>query len=90
MQEKEFDRLLKVCRIQLSGSERAKIKGDVEEILKYFDSISSIDTKNVKDAYHAVDVPEQLRDDEPREFDSQELILKNTKTYRFYVVGPEI
>ncbi len=90
MQEKEFDRLLKVCRIELSGSERSKIKKDFEEILQYFNSISEVDTKSAKDAYHAVEIPEQLRADEPVEFEAQELILKNTKTYRFYVVGPEI
>ena len=48
---------MKVCRIELSGSERSRIKQDVEEILQYFNSISEVDTKNVKDAYHAVDRP---------------------------------
>ena len=33
---------------------------------------------------------ERLRQDEVKQFDNIEGLLKNTKTYRFYVVGPKV
>lgn len=90
LEDKEFSRLLSICRIQLSESERQLIKKDVDEIISYFNSLAEVSTKGVKEAYHPIKIKEKLRDDEPSEFSDTNLILKNTKTYRFYVVGPNV
>ncbi|MCL5428004.1 MAG: Asp-tRNA(Asn)/Glu-tRNA(Gln) amidotransferase subunit GatC [Candidatus Marsarchaeota archaeon] len=90
MDDKEFSRLLSICRIHLRESERAAIKRDVDEVLEYFNSLESVDTNGVIEAYHPVAVGEKLREDAPSEFPDIGIILKNAKTYRFYVVGPNI
>ncbi|MGC8479147.1 MAG: Asp-tRNA(Asn)/Glu-tRNA(Gln) amidotransferase subunit GatC [Candidatus Micrarchaeia archaeon] len=90
MEDYEFDRLVKICRLKLSSTESAEIKKDINEILEYFKILEDIDTKEVTEAFHPVEIPEKYNEDVPLDFDNIEGILKNTKTYRFYVVGPEI
>ena len=90
MDDKEFSRLLKICRISMSESERHSIKKDIDEIVEYFDILDEVDTKGAKEAFHPINVPEKLREDRARNFEDAPLLLKNTKTYRFYVVGPDI
>ncbi len=86
----EFIRLLKICRIHPSESELPALKKNVDEILTYFNSLEEVDTKHVKEAYHPIDIREKFRNDNTSDFPDIDLILKNTKTYRFYVVGPDI
>ena len=90
MEEKEFSRLLKICRLELSEKEQKGIKKDIEEVVAYFDILENVDTGNAKAAYQPIDVPEKLREDKVEQFGNVEGILKNTKTYRFYVVGPKV
>lgn len=90
MDDKEFSRLLKVCRIRLSEAERTGIKKDVDEVLACFNSLDEVDTKGVEEAYHPTRVKEKLREDKPSDFPDMDMILKNTKTHRFYVVGPNV
>jgi aspartyl-tRNA(Asn)/glutamyl-tRNA(Gln) amidotransferase subunit C len=90
MDEHEFDRLVGICRLRLSGEEREAIKKDINEIIKYFDAIEKVDTKNASEAYHPIHIDEKLRDDVIVPFDNTEGLLNNTRTYRFYVVGPKV
>lgn len=90
MEDKEFNRLLKICRIKLNENEYSSIKNDVEEIINYFDSLKSVKTDETNEAFHPILIPEKTAEDIPEEFDDIPAILKNTKTYRFYVVGPEL
>ncbi len=90
MENIEFERLLEVCRLSLTEAEFSSIKKDIDEILIYFDTLKSIDTEGIEEAFHPVVIPEKTRDDIPEEFKDTQLILNNTKTYRFYVVGPEL
>lgn len=89
MLDTEFDRLLTVCRIQLSEEERPKIKKDIEEIIEYFNTLDTLDVKETDAAYHPVPIKGKMRNDKLEEFPDINLILSNTKTYRFYVVGPK-
>ncbi len=90
MENIEFERLLEVCRLSLTATEFSSIKKDIDEILTYFDTLESVDTEGVEEAFHPVTIPEKTREDIPEEFKDTDLILDNTKTYRFYVVGPEL
>ncbi len=90
MDNNEFNRLLKVCRIKLEESEYDSIKKDVNEILEYFKVLNELDTSGVLEAYHPIKIPEKTHDDTVFKFNNTEGILKNTKTYRFYVVGPDL
>ncbi len=90
MDNAEFDRLLKICRIHLDKSEYQSIKKDVDEILEYFKILDEVDTSKVVEAFHPIKIPEKTSDDTIQEFNNTEGILKNSKTYRFYVVGPDL
>ena len=90
MQDKDFDRLLAICRIRLTDSEKKSVKAEIEDVIKYFDTIEKIDCDSEKEAYHPIPVPEKLREDVVEECEDPGLLLKNTKTYRFYVVGPKV
>lgn len=90
MQDSEFDRLLTICRLRLSDSEKAQIKKDTDDILSYFSTIESVDTSKLEPSYHPIEIPEKLREDKVEPFENPDSLLKGTKTYRFYVVGPEI
>lgn len=90
MEDKDFERLLKICRIRLSEKEKPRIKSDIEEVITYFNVLEEVRTEGVEAAYHPLRVPEKLREDKVEECEDVELILKNAKTYRFYVVGPRI
>jgi len=83
----DFDRLLKVCRIRLDKEEKEKMEKELEEIIKYFDVLDSVKIEEVNEQHAKV---ERLRQDEVKQFDNVDGLLKNTKTYRFYVVGPKV
>jgi Asp-tRNAAsn/Glu-tRNAGln amidotransferase C subunit len=85
--QSDFDRLLKVCRIRLGKEEREKMEKELDEIIKYFDVLDSVKIEEVNEQRAKV---ERLRKDEVKQFDNIEGLLKNTKTYRFYVVGPKV
>ncbi|MFP3279046.1 MAG: Asp-tRNA(Asn)/Glu-tRNA(Gln) amidotransferase subunit GatC [Candidatus Micrarchaeota archaeon] len=85
--QSDFDRLLKVCRIRLDKEEKERMEKELEEIIKYFDVLDSVKIEEVNEQRAKV---ERLRKDEVKQFDNIEGLLKNTKTYRFYVVGPKV
>lgn len=89
MEDAEFDRLLKICRLRLSEKEREKIKKDVDEIIGYF---NAVDRQNCDDApaYHPVELKEKTREDKVERFEDVDGLLSNTKTYRGYVIGPKV
>ncbi|MEM3227769.1 MAG: Asp-tRNA(Asn)/Glu-tRNA(Gln) amidotransferase subunit GatC [Candidatus Micrarchaeaceae archaeon] len=89
MDYKEFERLLKVCRLRLGEDEKEKMKKDIDEILSYFNEIDKV-KGDAEPAYQPIDLPEQLREDSVIPFEDVDAILSNTKTYRFYVIGPKI
>ena len=90
MDEQEFERLLHTCRIKLQDAEKERIKKDIESVLEYFDTIQQIDTGNIVEHYHPIDIDERLRQDSESQFTDVSLLLANSKTHRFYIVGPKI
>jgi aspartyl/glutamyl-tRNA(Asn/Gln) amidotransferase C subunit len=90
MIDKDFDRLLEVCRLNLNAEEKARIMADVDEILQYFNAIEAIECDEFEESHHPVLIPDRLRDDVVIDFDNVNGILRNTKIHRFYVVGPKI
>jgi len=90
MQDSDFERLLSVCRLRLGDGEKAQIKKDIDSIISYFSTIESVDTSKLEPSYHPIEIEERLREDRVEPFENPDALLKGTKTYRFYVVGPEI
>lgn len=90
MEDKDFDRLLKTCRIKLEGGEKDKIKDEIGQIIEYFDTISGADCDNYPPSYHPIDVPARKRPDKAENFHNVGKLLNNSKIYRFYIVGPKV
>ena len=89
MEDKEFDRLLKICRIKLNDKSKEKLKKDINEIIEYFNLIDNLNTDE-EPVFHSIDIKGRMRDDEIKEFKNVKGLLRNTKTYRDYIVGPKI
>lgn len=89
MEEKEFERLLKITRLKLTQEEKARIKADVEEVIGYFDSIEKIQTDE-KPAYQPIDVPTRLRKDHVIPFDDVDALKKPSRLHNGYILGPKL
>ena len=90
MENEDFDRLLKVCRLSLEKSEKTKIKHEIDEIIDYFNTIESVDCDKYSPSYQPTEVPSRKRMDKPEQFHDVGKLLKNSKIYRFFIVGPKI
>lgn len=74
------------ARLKLSEKELADLKPEFEEVLGMFSLLEKTDVKDVEPAFHPLELPARMRDDEPRECLSQEEALansQNTKEGRF-------
>lgn len=89
MENEDFDRLLKIARLSLDEAEKKRIKADIEEILKYFEEISSIKVDELP-SYQPIEIPGRLREDEIIEFKEIDAMLGQTKRQGKYVRGPRI
>jgi aspartyl/glutamyl-tRNA(Asn/Gln) amidotransferase C subunit len=89
MEDKEFDRLLKITRLKLTDKELERIKSDVEEVIGYFDNIDRIKTDE-KPAYQPIDVPTRLRKDEIIPFPDVEALKKPSRLHNGYIQGPKL
>lgn len=90
MQNMDFDRLLKICRLRLSEKESLEIKKEISSIIEYFDAIESVKCDELEPSYHPIKVEGKLREDEVKPYENPDALLKGTKTHRFYVIGPDI
>ena len=89
MESEDFDRLLKIARLSLDEAEKRRIKADIEEILKYFEEISSIKADE-QPSYQPIQIPGRLREDEIMPFKDTESMLGQTRKQGKYVRGPRI
>ncbi len=90
MDENEFDRLLKTCRLSLAPEEKAQIKKDIDNIIEYFNTLSDAKCDDYAPAYQPIKVPPRRRKDAVEHFKETGKLLKNSKIYRFFIVGPKI
>ncbi len=90
MESVDLDRLLKICRLRLADSEKEKIKKDIDEIINYFNTIESVNCDKCSPSYQPIAVLPKKRPDKIEPFHSPGKLLKNSKIYRFYIVGPKI
>ena len=90
MEDCDFERLLKLCRLSLTDAERTRIRQDVDKILSYFNTIDGIDCDKYTPSYQSIDIPDRKRQDKVDNFKNIGKLLKNSKIYRFFVVGPKI
>ncbi len=77
--KKLIEKVASVARITLSEAEIEEYTPQISEVLKFFESIDKVDTKNVKPSFHPVDIRNHLRKDETHEPLSNKDALANTE-----------
>jgi len=83
-------KVAKNARLNLTESEIREFEKDFENILNTFSEISKVDTKNVKESFHPMEIKNHSREDKVENSISQEDALKNSKHRTdIYFKGPK-
>lgn len=83
-------KVAKNARLNLTENELNKFTKECSDILDVFSKIKDVDTKNVKPAFHPIEIKNHLREDIIEDSLSQEDALKNTKhQINGYFKGPK-
>ncbi len=72
--------IAKLARLEISDSELEKYTTDLDNIVDYANTLSSIDVSNVKPTNHILDIKNVFRKDEVKPSYDREEILKNAPT----------
>ncbi len=62
--EIDLQHVVKLARIDLTSDEEARIRPQVEEILKYVEKLGELDVSDVEPTAHAVPLTNVMREDE--------------------------
>ena len=83
-----ISKLQNLALIELSLSEKERIKKDIKNILEFFDKLNEIDLSKVEPLFHPISTG-KLRKDETQQPLSLDDALKNVKRKEnSYIVGP--
>jgi aspartyl-tRNA(Asn)/glutamyl-tRNA(Gln) amidotransferase subunit C len=74
---KEVESVARLSRLTLTEAEKERMRGELDGILSYIDKLRALDTEGVPPTSHAVPMTNVMREDEPRESFSQDLMLAN-------------
>lgn len=77
-----IDYVSSLARLELSGEEKTKIKGEFEKIIDYMDVLNTLDTKGVEPMSHVLPFVNVFREDEIKPSADREEILKNAPVAR--------
>ena len=66
-----------LARLEFEGEDLENIKGDMQQIIRFIDKLSELDTKNVEPLIFMSDEVNVLREDEPENLISNEQALMN-------------
>jgi len=78
MEESDFNKLSRLCRISCSEEEKKKFSKSIEDILSYVRQLQEIDTEGVPPCLTVLEtLTNQLREDIPEEPLSRDLFLAN-------------
>jgi len=78
----DIDYVANLARLELTADEKAKFSGQLEDILKYFDKLNTIDVSGEEPMAHPFPVFNVLGEDEPSATLSQEDALANAPKQR--------
>jgi len=79
-----------IARLNLSEKEVEEFLPELREVLKYFEILGKLDTKNVKPSFQAVDLKNVMREDKARESLKQEEVLNVKNKKDGYFLGPKV
>jgi aspartyl-tRNA(Asn)/glutamyl-tRNA(Gln) amidotransferase subunit C len=65
LSEKEAEHLAQLAKLDLSKKEMSKLRGDLNDILRYFLLIDEVDTEGIPPTYHVQDLVNVIREDLP-------------------------
>ena len=75
--EEMVDYVSELSRLKLPMEEKAKMTGELEQILAYMDVLDGLDTADVEPMSHVFPVKNVFREDEVRPSFPREQLLKN-------------
>ena len=75
--EEMVDYVSELSRLKLPAEEKAKMTGELEQILAYMDVLDGLDTADVEPMSHVFPVKNVFREDEVRPSFPREQLLKN-------------
>ena len=82
-------KVAKTARLNLTKEEEEKFTKDLQEILKAFSILDSIDIKNARSSFRPIEQQDILREDEEKSCIDQEEALKFTKNkLNGFFIGP--
>ena len=85
---KDVEHVAKLAHLSFSGEEKEKMTLQLNDILKYMEQLSSLDTTNVEPLSHVIELSNVFREDEVKPGVSREDALKNApaKSEEFFKV----
>jgi aspartyl-tRNA(Asn)/glutamyl-tRNA(Gln) amidotransferase subunit C len=62
----EVEHVARLARLELRPEEKERMRGELDSILAYIDTLRAVDVDGVEPMSHAVPLTSIMRDDEPR------------------------
>ncbi len=89
LDENVLDNLTKLCRIQCSDAEKARLLKNLEQILHYVDQLNAIDTEGVKPCNSVLDLQNVTREDviDHEEILERSVLLSNAPSPQAQING---
>ncbi len=82
MEENEFNKLCKLCRISFTDDEKKSLMGSIEDVLKYVEQLNEVETDGVAPCFTVNETLKSvLREDVPEAPLSRELFLKDAPSH---------
>lgn len=72
----------RLARLYLADDERARLQGQLEQILAYVDELKQVDVTALDPMTRAVDVENVLRGDEPKPGLDHDAVMENAPAHR--------
>ncbi|HTL48164.1 MAG TPA: Asp-tRNA(Asn)/Glu-tRNA(Gln) amidotransferase subunit GatC [Verrucomicrobiae bacterium] len=73
----QIDKVAELARIKLKPAEKAKLEEDLKSILAYVEQLRQVDTKNVAETSHVLDLTNVFRKDEVKPSEVRDSVLES-------------
>ncbi len=82
MEESEFNKLSRLCRISCTEEEKKNLSKSIEDVLSYMEQLQEIDTEGVPPCLTVLEtLTNEMREDIPEEPLSRDLFLANAPSH---------
>lgn len=80
--EEQVRHVANLARLAVTEEDVNMFTKDLDSIIKYAELLDEVDTSNVEPTTHVLNIKNVLREDEPRQWLSQEEVLKNAPDHK--------